>query len=211
MRRSCQGFPCELAYEKVNSLIGKVIPVDTIKSIVTSLEMKIVDETAEGLTLDVPPYRVDVQRDCDVIEDILRIYGYNNVEIPTTLKSCLTTKGEYDKSNKLQNLVAEQLVGCGFNEILNNSLTRAAYYDNLESYPSKNLVMLLNPLSADLNAMRQTLLFGGLESISHNANRKNADLKFFEFGNCYHFNRGKEESGESACRLFRRLSILVCG
>jgi phenylalanyl-tRNA synthetase beta chain len=185
-------FRVELAYEKVNSLIGKVIPVDTIKSIVTSLEMKIVDKTAEGLTLDVPPYRVDVQRDCDVIEDILRIYGYNNVEIPTTLKSCLTTKGEYDKSNKLQNLVAEQLVGCGFNEILNNSLTRAAYYDNLESYPSKNLVMLLNPLSADLNAMRQTLLFGGLESISHNANRKNADLKFFEFGNCYHFNEEKK-------------------
>ena len=185
-------FRVELAYEKVNSLIGKVIPVDTIKSIVTSLEMKIVDETAEGLTLDVPPYRVDVQRDCDVIEDILRIYGYNNVEIPTTLKSCLTTKGEYDKSNKLQNLVAEQLVGCGFNEILNNSLTRAAYYDNLESYPSKNLVMLLNPLSADLNAMRQTLLFGGLESISHNANRKNADLKFFEFGNCYFYNAEKK-------------------
>lgn len=185
-------FRVELAYGKVNSLIGKVIPVDTIKSIVTSLEMKIVDETAEGLTLDVPPYRVDVQRDCDVIEDILRIYGYNNVEIPTTLKSCLTTKGEYDKSNRLQNLVAEQLVGCGFNEILNNSLTRAAYYDNLESYPSKNLVMLLNPLSADLNAMRQTLLFGGLESISHNANRKNADLKFFEFGNCYHFNEEKK-------------------
>ncbi|WP_302608247.1 phenylalanine--tRNA ligase subunit beta, partial [uncultured Bacteroides sp.] len=185
-------FRVELAYEKVNSLIGKVIPVDTVKSIVTSLEMKIVDETAEGLTLDVPPYRVDVQRDCDVIEDILRIYGYNNVEIPTALKSCLTTKGEYDKSNKLQNLVAEQLVGCGFNEILNNSLTRAAYYDNLESYPSKNLVMLLNPLSADLNAMRQTLLFGGLESISHNANRKNADLKFFEFGNCYHFNEEKK-------------------
>ena len=185
-------FRVELAYEKVNSLIGKVIPVDTIKSIVTSLEMKIVDETAEGLTLDIPPYRVDVQRDCDVIEDILRIYGYNNVEIPTTLKSCLTTKGEYDKSNKLQNLVAEQLVGCGFNEILNNSLTRAAYYDNLESYPSKNLVMLLNPLSADLNAMRQTLLFGGLESISHNANRKNADLKFFEFGNCYYFDADKK-------------------
>lgn len=185
-------FRVELAYEKVNSLIGKVIPVDTIKSIISSLEMKIVDETAEGLTLDVPPYRVDVQRDCDVIEDILRIYGYNNVEIPTTLKSSLTTKGESDKSNKLQNLVAEQLVGCGFNEILNNSLTRAAYYDNLENYPAKNLVMLLNPLSADLNAMRQTLLFGGLESISHNANRKNADLKFFEFGNCYHYNEDKK-------------------
>ncbi|WP_297645608.1 phenylalanine--tRNA ligase subunit beta [uncultured Bacteroides sp.] len=185
-------FRVELSYEKVHALIGKVIPVDTIKRIVTSLEMKIVNETAEGLTLDVPPYRVDVQRDCDVIEDILRIYGYNNVEIPTALKSCLTTKGEYDKSNKLQNLVAEQLVGCGFNEILNNSLTRAAYYDNLESYPSKNLVMLMNPLSADLNAMRQSLLFGGLESISHNANRKNADLKFFEYGNCYRYDEERK-------------------
>ena len=185
-------FRVELSYEKVHALIGKVIPVDAIKRIVTSLEMKIVNETAEGLTLDVPPYRVDVQRDCDVIEDILRIYGYNNVEIPTALKSCLTTKGEYDKSNKLQNLVAEQLVGCGFNEILNNSLTRAAYYDNLESYPSKNLVMLMNPLSADLNAMRQSLLFGGLESISHNANRKNADLKFFEYGNCYRYDEERK-------------------
>lgn len=187
-----QDFVVELAYEKIHSLVGKVIPVETIKSIVSSLEMKIMDETAEGLTLAVPPYRVDVQRDCDVIEDILRIYGYNNVKIPDTLKSSLTTKGDADKSNKLQNLVAEQLVGCGFNEILNNSLTRAAYYDGLESYPSNHLVMLMNPLSADLNSMRQTLLFGGLESIAHNANRKNADLKFFEFGNCYYFDADKK-------------------
>ena len=178
--------------DRIHSLVGKVIPVETIKSIVSSLEMKITNETAEGLTLAVPPYRVDVQRDCDVIEDILRIYGYNNVEIPSTLKSSLTTKGDADKSNKLQNLVAEQLVGCGFNEILNNSLTRAAYYDGLESYPSNHLVMLMNPLSADLNSMRQTLLFGGLESIAHNANRKNADLKFFEFGNCYYFDADKK-------------------
>ena len=187
-----QDFVVELAYEKIHSLVGKVIPVETIKSIVSSLEMKITNETAEGLTLAVPPYRVDVQRDCDVIEDILRIYGYNNVEIPSTLKSSLTTKGDADKSNKFQNLVAEQLVGCGFNEILNNSLTRAAYYDGLESYPSNHLVMLMNPLSADLNSMRQTLLFGGLESIAHNANRKNADLKFFEFGNCYYFDADKK-------------------
>ena len=187
-------FRVELSYNKINTLIGKIIPAETVKSIVTSLEMKIVTETAEGLTLDVPPYRVDVQRDCDVIEDILRIYGYNNVEIPTTLKSSLTTKGENDKSNKLQNLVAEQLVGCGFNEILNNSLTRAAYYDGLESYPAKHLVMLMNPLSTDLNAMRQTLLFGGLESIAHNTNRKNADLKFFEFGNCYYYHEEKKNS-----------------
>ena len=187
-----QDFVVELAYEKIHSLVGKVIPVETIKSIVSSLEMKITNETAEGLTLAVPPYRVDVQRDCDVIEDILRIYGYNNVEIPSTLKSSLTTKGDADKSNKLQNLVAEQLVGCGFNEILNNSLTRAAYYDGLESYPSNHLVMLMNPLSADLNSMRQTLLFGGLESIAHNANRMNADLKYFEFGNCYYFDADKK-------------------
>lgn len=190
-------FNVDIIYENVHSLIGKYIPEETIKSIVKSLEMKIVKESPEGLTLQVPPYRVDVQRACDVIEDILRIYGYNNVEIPTTLKSSLTTKGEVDKSQKLQNLIAEQLVGCGFNEILNNSLTKAAYYEGLESFPAQNLVMLMNPLSADLNCMRQTLLFGGLESIAHNANRKNADLKFFEYGNCYYFheeNRNPEKT-----------------
>lgn len=185
-------FKVELSYKYVNNLIGKEIPTETIKSIVTSLEMKIVEETSEGLTLMVPAYRVDVQRPCDVVEDILRIYGYNNVEIPTSLKSSLTVKSDVDKSNKLENLIAEQLVGAGFNEILNNSLTKAAYYENLEAYPSANCVKLMNPLSADLSVMRQTLLFGGLESISHNANRKNADLRFFEYGNCYHFNEARK-------------------
>ena len=185
-------FAVELPFEYVNGLIGKEIPKETVKSIVRSLEMKIVEETESGLSLLVPPYRVDVQRPCDVVEDILRIYGYNNVEIPTTLKSSLSVKGEVDKSVKLQNLVSEQLVGCGFNEILNNSLTAAAYYEGLESYKPENLVRLMNPLSNDLNVMRATLLFGGLESICHNANRKNADLKFFEFGNCYHFNAEKK-------------------
>ena len=185
-------FAVSLSYEKVNSLIGKHIPAETIKSIVTSLEMKITEETNDGILLSVPPYRVDVQRDVDVIEDILRIYGYNNVEIPTSLNSSLTTKGDEDKSYKLQNLISEQLVGCGFNEIMNNSLTRGAYYDGMESYPAEKSVMLLNPLSNDLNAMRQTLLFGGLESIARNANRKHADLKFFEFGNCYYFDKDKK-------------------
>ena len=185
-------FAVELPFEYVNGLIGKEIPKETVKSIVRSLEMKIVEERESGLSLLVPPYRVDVQRPCDVVEDILRIYGYNNVEIPTTLKSSLSVKGEVDKSVKLQNLVSEQLVGCGFNEILNNSLTAAAYYEGLESYKPENLVRLMNPLSNDLNVMRATLLFGGLESICHNANRKNADLKFFEFGNCYHFNAEKK-------------------
>ena len=184
-------FPVELSYEYTNALIGKVIPAETIKSIVTSLEMKITGETPEGLSLLVPAYRVDVQRPCDVVEDILRIYGYNNVEIPTSVKSSLSVKGDVNKSVKLQNLVSEQLVGCGFNEIMNNSLTAATYYEGLETYKPENLVQLMNPLSNDLNVMRATLLFGGLESIQHNANRKNADLKFFEFGNCYHFNAEK--------------------
>ena len=185
--RPASDFNVSLDYAYVDALIGKHIPADTIKRIVTSLEMKIEQETPEGLTLTVPAYRVDVQRPCDVVEDILRIYGYNNVEIPTTLKSSLSVKGEPDKSYKLQNLVSEQLVGAGFREILNNSLQRGGYYDGLESYKSENLVRLLNPLSQDLNVLRQTLLFGGLESIARNTSYRNADLHFFEFGNCYRF------------------------
>ena len=185
-------FHVDLEYQYVHDLIGKTIPVDVIKEIVTSLEMKISGETESGLSLEVPGYRVDVQRPCDVVEDILRIYGYNNVEIPTAVKSSLTVKGEEDRSNKLENLVSEQLVGCGFREIMNNSLTKAAYYDDLKTYPSENLVRLLNPLSSDLNVLRQTLLFGGLESIEHNVNRKNSNLSFFEFGNCYYYNKEKK-------------------
>ena len=184
-------FNVSLKYAYVDTLIGKHIPAETIKSIVTSLEMKIQSETAGGLELVVPAYRVDVQRPCDVVEDILRIYGYNNIEIPSTLKSSLSVKGDPDKSHKLQNIIGEQLVGAGFREILNNSLQRGAYYDGLESYKSENLVKLLNPLSQDLNSLRQTLLFGGLESIVRNTNYKNADLKFFEFGNCYKFQAEK--------------------
>ncbi len=187
-------FKVDLKYDFVNSLIGKEIPAETVKSIVTSLEMKIENETAEGVALSIPPYRVDVQRPCDVVEDILRIYGYNNVEIPLALKSSLTTKNKEDRSHRLQQLVAEQLVGCGFNEILNNSLTKAAYYDGNETFRPENLVNLMNPLSNDLNVMRQTLLFGGLESIAHNANRKSADLRFFEYGNCYYYNKEKKDA-----------------
>ena len=187
-------FKVDLKYDYVNSLIGKEIPAETVKGIVASLEMKIEEETAEGIMLSIPPYRVDVQRPCDVVEDILRIYGYNNVEIPTALKSSLTTKGKEDRSHRLQQLVAEQLVGCGFNEILNNSLTKAAYYDGNETFKSENLVNLMNPLSNDLNVMRQTLLFGGLESIAHNANRKSADLRFFEYGNCYYYNKERKDA-----------------
>ena len=182
----------QLDYEYVDRLIGKAIGHDMIKSIVESLEMKVVEETAEGLLLDVPAYRVDVQRPCDVVEDILRIYGYNNVEIPTQLKSSLTILGEADKAYHLQNVIGEQLVGCGFREILNNSLTKTSYYTELNKYTEETTVKVMNPLSSDLGVMRQSLLFGGLESICRNVNHKMPNLRFFEFGNCYHYSPEKK-------------------
>lgn len=187
-------FSVDLKYDYVNRLIGKDIPQETVKSIVTTLEMEIVKEDAEGLSLSVPAYRVDVQRPCDVVEDILRIYGYNNIEIPTTVKSSLSVKGEADKSHKLQNLIAEQLVGCGFHEILNNSLQKASYYTNgsQQTYKAENCVRLLNPLSQDLSVLRQSLLFGGLESIARNTAHRMPDQRMFEFGNCYHFDEARK-------------------
>ena len=183
----------ELEYRYVNQLIGKDISAETIKSICETLEMKVLSETPEALTLEIPGYRVDVTRPCDVVEDILRIYGYNNVEIPTQLKSSLVIKGEEDQKHKLANLVSEQLVGAGFNEILNNSLSKSSYYDEEQN---KQLVHIMNPLSSDLNIMRGTLLYGGLESIAHNANRKNPNCRFFEFGNIYQFSPEKENQDD---------------
>ena len=181
----------QLDYEYVDRLIGKKIGNDMIRSIVESLEMKVVSATDTGLELDVPAYRVDVQRPCDVVEDILRIYGYNNVEIPTQLKSSLTILGDEDKAYHHQNVISEQLVGCGFREILNNSLTKTAYYTELNHYTEDTTVKVMNPLSSDLGVMRQTLLFGGLESVCRNVNHKMPNLRFFEFGNCYHFSPEK--------------------
>ena len=185
-------FSVDLEYGYVHDLIGKEIPTAVIKEIVTSLEMKIVEETATGLRLEVPAYRVDVQRPCDVVEDILRIYGYNNVEIPSAVKSSLTIKGDVDYSKKLENLIAEQLVGQGFNEILNNSLTKEGYYKDLQTYATDRLVHVMNPLSSDLNVMRQSLVFGGLENVARNVNRKNANIRFFEFGNCYYYDAARK-------------------
>ena len=181
----------QLDYEYVDRLIGKKIGNDMIRSIVESLDMKVISETDTGLELDVPAYRVDVQRPCDVVEDILRIYGYNNVEIPTQLKSSLTILGDEDKAYHHQNVISEQLVGCGFREILNNSLTKTAYYTELNHYTEDTTVKVMNPLSSDLGVMRQTLLFGGLESVCRNVNHKMPNLRFFEFGNCYHFSPEK--------------------
>ena len=182
----------DLSFDYVNRLIGKELSSGVIKFICRVLDMEVKYENEQSLTLEIPAYRVDVQRPCDVVEDILRIYGYNNVEIPTQLKSSLVIKGDEDRKHKLANLVSEQLVGEGFNEILNNSLTKAAYYGDKQD----TLVHIMNPLSSDLNVMRQTLLYGGLESIQHNVNRKRQNLRFFEFGNVYTFDPEKKNDDD---------------
>ncbi len=199
----------DLKFEYCDRLIGKAIGHSTIKSIAESLEMKVLSEDSEGLKLQVPAYRVDVQRPCDVVEDILRIYGYNNVEIPTELKSSLTIKEEADSEYRLEQLLGEQLVGMGFNEILNNSMTKASYYegDKWNKYLWQNAVKVMNPLSADLGVMRQTLLFGGLESLARNINRKRQNLKFFEVGNVYKYTPEKDDHDESIKAYSQQSSI----
>lgn len=181
-------FHVELSLDYLRRLIGKNLPSDTVKTILHGLEIEIAAETDDVLQLRVPTYRVDVQRPCDVVEDVLRIYGYNNVEFGEQVKSSLSIKGFVDEKKAVQTMISEQLTGLGFNEILNNSLTAAAYYAELDTYPAKACVELLNPLSTDLNVVRQTLLFGGLESIAHNINRRSPNLRFYEFGNCYSYN-----------------------
>lgn len=202
-----------LTYKKINSLIGKDIPAETVKSILHSLEITIEQENDQELTLRIPTYRVDVTRDVDVIEDIMRIYGYNNVEISDSLKANLSYQTPADRKHRLQTLISEQLSANGFGEIMNNSLTRKAYYEPLETYPASRCVTLINPLSSDLGVMRQTLLFGGLESIAYNRNRKQADLRFYEFGNCYCYDADKKKDDEILAEYAEetRIGLWICG
>ncbi len=181
-----QNFKVTLNKEKISKLIGKNIEQDTVRKILKGLEITIVSENEMEYQLEVPPYRVDVQRDVDVIEDILRIYGYNNVEDGEHLNSTLSYTQSPD-SHRLQVLISEQLTGLGMNEILNNSLTKERYYQDLQTYPMDKCVKIMNSLSTDLSVMRQTLLFGGLENISRNIKYRQPNLKFYEFGNCYSF------------------------
>ncbi len=207
-----ENFKVEVETQKIYSLIGKEIETAQIERIFEGLEMQIIEKREDGYSLLVPAYRVDVQRDVDVIEDILRIYGYNNVEIGEKLNSTLSFSKGVD-SLRWQNIISEQLTANGFNEILNNSLTRLGYYEGVECYPAENCVQLMNSLSQDLNAMRQTLLFGGLESIAHNANRQHSDLKFYEFGNSYHFNSDKfdDENPLKQYNEIYHLSLWITG
>ena len=203
----------DVSFRKIDSLTGARIPRQTIRNILASLEIEIASETAEGLSLRVPVYRFDVRRDVDVIEDILRIYGYNNVEVSEKVRSNLSCQTAADHSYKLQCLISEQLCGAGFNEIMNNSQTRLAYYEGLASYPSACCVRLENALSADLNCMRQTLLFGGLESIGRNEKRKNGNLRFYEFGNCYRYDVDRQKENDPLAGFVEdyRLGLWLCG
>ncbi|HNW50385.1 MAG TPA: phenylalanine--tRNA ligase subunit beta [Prolixibacteraceae bacterium] len=202
-----KAFEVELNLKNVSRLIGLEIPVETIKNILTSLEVEIIAENGDQFSLKVPPYRVDVQREADVIEDILRVYGYNNVHPGRTVHSNLQFSQGVDKE-KIKNMVSDLLVSNGFNEIWSNSLTKSSYYDNLETFKAENTVMIYNPLSQDLNAMRQSLLFGGLEAILRNTNFGNPDLKLFEFGNTYFF-KNKESLKATAENYYEEMHLCL--
>ncbi|MBE7443389.1 MAG: phenylalanine--tRNA ligase subunit beta [Flavobacteriales bacterium] len=174
-----QDFNVELAYSTCDKLIGEKLDRAIIKKILLSLDIKIVNETAESLMLQIPPFKADVQRDVDVVEEILRVFGYNNIKLPDLMSSALVYRPSVDK-DKIINTLSDLLVSQGFNEILSNSLTKSSYYQEKDS-----LVKLLNPLSSELDVMRQTLLFNGLETIVYNQNRKSPNIKFFEIGKTY--------------------------
>lgn len=208
--------PFEVEYDraKADALIGKEIPRETTDAILRSLEIEITGEKDGVASLLVPTYRVDVRRQCDVVEDVLRIYGYNNVVFPSSLHSSLSFKSFTDSADDLRRTVADQLTGQGFNEILNNSLSAESYYENCTTWPADRCVRLLNPLSSDLAVMRQTLLFGGLESVSHNVNRRNADLAMYEFGNVYTFDPSRQSTAETPLAPYaeyRRLALWLTG
>lgn len=203
-------FEVEVKYAHVDRLIGKKIGNDKIKNILLSLEMKVVKEDAEGLLIHVPPYRVDVRREADVIEDILRIYGFNNIEVPAKVNSTLSYSHKPDDF-VLKNKIADLLAANGFNEIMNNSLTKAGYFEGLESYKPEHTVTLFNPLSSDLSAMRQSLLFGGLEAIAYNINRKNGSLRLFEFGKAYTFHQKEGENHLKQYHEEDKLSLFLTG
>ena len=178
-------YQVELSLNKMAKLIGKVIPQEEVKRILESLEIKVLAQEGDLWKLEVPKYRIDVTRDVDVIEDVMRIYGYNNIELSGYIHANLSSQTDIDRSYKRKILISEQLVGAGFSEILCNSLSAEAYYEGLSSYPTERLVRLLNPLSNELGVMRQSLLFGGLQSISRNLRRQIKNIHFFEWGNCY--------------------------
>lgn len=204
-------FAVSLSIDNLKRLIGKELPRKTIKKILTSLEITIASETSQGFKLFVPPYRVDVQREADVIEEILRIYGYNNIEISNKLQSSLAYAPK-PNMEQLRNKVANLLTDNGFNETMSLSLTKSAYYTDIETFSNESLVEIVNPLSNDLNSMRQTLLFNGLETVARNNNFKISDLKFYELGYCYF--KGNNVPGQNDLKGYseqEKLALFISG
>ncbi|MDE5934406.1 MAG: phenylalanine--tRNA ligase subunit beta, partial [Muribaculaceae bacterium] len=203
-------YPVTLSYSGLNALVGKEIPQETVDSILASLEIATTGRPSDDeVNLEVPTYRVDVRRPCDVIEDVLRIYGYNNVAAGDQLHASLSYQTPTDAADDLLRTISEQLTANGFNEILNNSLSSISYYDGLSRWPADKCVRLLNPLSNDLSVMRQSLVFGGLESIAHNINRKSANLRFYENGNVYFYDQNQEPTAERPLAQFSEESHLA--
>ena len=203
----------EMEFSDFARLIGREISADTVRTILESLECHVTDNDGH-LGIDVPTYRVDVTRPCDIIEDVLRIYGYNNIAMSDELHACLSFKTAVDAADDLRRLLAEQLCGAGYSEILNNSLTARAYYTDNATYPAEGCVELLNPLSQELNVMRRTLLYGGLETLAHNINRRAADLALYEFGNVYSAKAGTEPTAEQPLAPYTegaRLALWLTG
>jgi phenylalanyl-tRNA synthetase beta chain len=198
-------FEVELTFGNLKRLLGIELPVEKIKSILSAIEIEVVAENNGSLSLKVPPYRVDVQREADVIEEILRVYGYNSVAPGSHVNSTIQYSPAVD-FEKIKNMISDQLVAVGFNEIWSNSLTKASYFENLENFKSENTVNIFNPLSQDLNAMRQSLLFGGLEAVVRNNNYQNPDLKLFEFGNTY-FYKGGENLKSPADKYYEEMHL----
>ena len=207
-----ENFKVDVSYQRINTLIGQKIDNETVKNILTSLEIEIISENEVGLQLSIPPFKVDVTREADVVEEILRIYGYNNIDLSDSLHSSLSYSRKPDPE-RLQQKLADFLSSNGFNEILTNSLSSSAYYEKSEVFNFDECVKILNPLSSELGVMRQTLLFSGLESISYNLNRRMPDLKFFEFGNVYNYLPAHSESKDVTRKYSekKKISIFVTG
>lgn len=201
--KKVEDFPVFLTFDKINTLIGQNLEKETIKSILASLEIRVNNVTETGMGLTIPAYRVDVKREADVIEEILRVYGYNNIQFGEKINASVANSTRFE-DYKLQNLIAGQLVGQGFYETMANSLTSPAHAKQSAQLKEEHSVKMLNPLSQDLSVLRQSLLFPGLEAVNYNLNRKRSDLKFFEFGKTYHqFESGKVEN--------KHLSIFLSG
>jgi len=194
----------------VNRLIGKEIPEQTMKSILSNLDIRIIEEDKEGMLVEVPTFKVDVTREADIIEEILRVYGYNNIDFTSSVHSALSY-GKKPDNEKLQNMISDYLSNNGFAEMMNNSLTKSSYYENNPDFDANQNVRMLNPLSSDLNILRQSLVYGGLEAIQYNINRKNPDLKFYEFGKSYRLINKEIEQVEKRYSEEKHLALFITG